>query len=129
MADRSGGNVGIRGLTRTAVAPDRAPPLQHLLPAVNCRSSRGGSMDRRSIAFGLTLLPLLARTESAPEVTEDGLVRVPSSRKVGVYRAPDIPFARYRRISIGDIPVAFKKNWDRKNPQLKESDRERLRDE
>jgi hypothetical protein len=84
-------------------------------------------MDRRSLALSLLILPLLTRAAEAPEVTEDGLVRVPSSRKVGVYRAPDIPFTRYRRISIGDIAVAFHKNWYRKNPQLKEADRERLR--
>jgi hypothetical protein len=86
-------------------------------------------MDRRTFAWSLVLLPLQLRAADDPEVTEDGLVRVPSSRKVGVYRAPDVPFARYRRISIGDIPVAFRKNWVRNNPQLKESDRERLRGE
>ena len=86
-------------------------------------------MDRRMFAYSLALLPMLARTEDTPEVTEDGLVRVPSSRRVGVYRAPDVPFARYRRISIGSIPVVFRKNWDRKNPQLKEAERETLRAE
>jgi len=84
-------------------------------------------MDRRTCTWMLALLPVRAWAEDTPEVTEDGLVRVPSSRKVGVYRAPGITFTHYRRISIGDIPVAFRKNWDRKNPQLKEADREKLR--
>ena len=86
-------------------------------------------MDRRTLALSLALLPMLARTEDIPEVTEDGLVRVPSSRRVGVYRRPEVPFVRYKRISIGNIPVVFRKEWDRKNPQLKEADRENLRAE
>ncbi len=62
-----------------------------------------------------------------PEVTEDGLVRVQSSRKVGVYRLPDIPFTQYHRISLGGIPVSFDKDWLRTNKSLKEADRERIR--
>jgi hypothetical protein len=63
----------------------------------------------------------------APEVTEDGLVRVPSSRKVGVYRAPDVPFTQYRRIRLAGIPVSFSKSWLRTNRNLSEADRERIR--
>jgi len=84
-------------------------------------------MDRRTFATCLAMLPLAAAAAEPPEVTEDGLVRVPSSRKVGVYRAPDVPFARYRRISLGDIPVVFRKKH--KDLQLEEEDRERLRAE
>ena len=86
-------------------------------------------MNRRTFTSCLALLSLPAFAADPPEVTEDGLVRVPSSRKVGVYRRPEVPFIRYKRISIGDIPVGFRKEWDRKNPQLKESDREKLRAE
>lgn len=84
-------------------------------------------MNRRMLALGLTLLPLLVRADDESEVTEDGLVRVPSNRKVGVYRAPDVPFARYKRISIGSIPVRFSKNFVLTNPKLKEAALERLR--
>lgn len=84
-------------------------------------------MNRRTLALGLALLPLLAWAVDEPEVTEDGLVRVPSNPKVGVYRAPDVPFARYQRISIGSIPVKFSRNFERTNPRLKEADLERLR--
>ena len=56
--------------------------------------------------------------EREREVTEDGLVRVPSSRRVGVYRAPDVSFAHYRRIVVEPIPVAFRSNWDRRHPDV-----------
>jgi hypothetical protein len=46
---------------------------------------------------------------------------------VGVYRAPDIPFTQYRRITLGGIPVSFDKSWLRANRNLKEADRERIR--
>ena len=86
-------------------------------------------MDRRTFTTCLAMISLRAIAADPPEVTEDGLVRVPSSRRVGVYRRPEVPFARYKRISIGEIPVVFRKEWDRKNPQLKEADREQLRAE
>ena len=78
------------------------------------------------VALGLTLGAGWVRA-AQPEVTEDGLVRVQSSRKVGVYRAPDIPFTQYRRISLDGIAVSFSKNWLRINKNLKEADRGRIR--
>jgi hypothetical protein len=44
------------------------------------------------------------------DVTEDGLVRVPSTRKAGVYRAPDVKFAHYQRVMLSPALVAFRKN-------------------
>src|SRR6185436_11350573 len=127
MAGRTVSNVGIRevgGMNDRRARPCVAAAAY--ARALHCLSPRGGSMHRR-LVFGLALLAMLARAEDPPEVTEDGLVRVPSNRKVGVYRAPDVPFARYRRISIGSIPVVFRKNWEKDNPRLKEADLERLR--
>src|SRR5690348_9994889 len=78
------------------------------------------------VAVGLALGAGVIRAEP-PEVTEDGLVRVHSSRKVGVYRAPGIPFTQYRRITLDAFAVSFSKNWLRTNKNMKESDRERIR--
>jgi hypothetical protein len=75
----------------------------------------------------LALGAALAHAADPPEVTEDGLVRVPSSRKVGVYRVPDIPFTQYHRITLDGISVSFDPGWLRTNKNLKESDRERIR--
>ncbi len=68
------------------------------------------------------------------DVTEDGLVRVPSSRKAGVYRLPDATFAQYRRVMLAPASVAFRKNWDRKkldrlDTGLKPSERQRIVDD
>ncbi len=79
------------------------------------------------LLLGLALGGALARAADPPEVSEDGLVRVESSRKVGVYRLPDIPFAQYHRINLAGIPVSFNKDWLRTNRNLKEADRERIR--
>jgi len=85
-------------------------------------------MDFR-LAAGLMLLVAGAATFAAErerEVTEDGLVRVPSSRRVGVYRAPDVTFTHYRRIVIEPIPVAFKRNWDQRNPDVSDTTRQKM---
>ena len=75
----------------------------------------------------LMLLAGIASAQPASDVTEDGLVRVPSSRKAGVYRLPDATFAQYRRVMLTPAPVTFRKNRDRmKAGALKPTDRERI---
>ena len=82
-------------------------------------------------AFSIMMLLLfsgIAAAAEPPEVTEDGLVRVSSSRKVGVYRAPDVPFAHYQRVIIGPtISIAFRKGWERAHPELDPQDIESIR--
>src|SRR4051812_8441163 len=77
----------------------------------------------------LLLFCAVAGAQVLPEVTEDGLVRAPSSRKVGVYRAPDVPFSRYRSIILGSIPVTFRKGWERSHRELEPEDLEKIRAE
>ena len=75
----------------------------------------------------LVLLSGVASAQPASDVTEDGLVRVASSRKAGVYRSPDVAFTQYRRIMLAPAPVTFRRNSDRmKAGALKPSDRERI---
>lgn len=63
-----------------------------------------------------------------PETTEDGLVRVPSSAKAGVYRAPGVPFARYQRVIIGPtIPIVFRRGWERSHRELTPQEVEDIR--
>ena len=83
----------------------------------------------RLLMLAASLLMLCATSEAKdpPEVTEDGLVRVPSNSRVGVYRAPDVPFTQYQRIELGTITVQFSKIFLRSNPNLKEDDLERMR--
>jgi hypothetical protein len=64
-----------------------------------------------TLALGLMICATgMARDYS--DVTEDGLVRVPSTRKAGVYRAPDVKFAHYQRVMLSPASVAFSKKSD-----------------
>jgi Protein of unknown function (DUF3313) len=88
----------------------------------------------RTLAMCLALLCSAAGAQVISDVTEDGLVRVPSSRKAGVYRLPDATFAQYRRVMLAPASVVFRKNWDRKNLDrlttgLKPSERQRIADD
>lgn len=55
----------------------------------------------------------IAKQEELPEVTEDGLHRVPDSKMAIVYAEPGAHLAQYKRIQLLDAYVAFKKNWER----------------
>jgi uncharacterized protein DUF3313 len=87
-------------------------------------------MKRSTLA--LLAVPFLisgfALARGIPDVTEDGLVRVPSSGRYSiVYRAPDVSFARYRRVMLDRTGVAFKRTWERDNMRMKHEDIEELR--
>ena len=80
------------------------------------------------LALGAATNPAVAAERDAPETTEDGLVRVPSSARAGVYRAPGVPFARYQRVIIGPtIPIVFRKGWQRAHREVTPEDLENLR--
>jgi hypothetical protein len=55
----------------------------------------------------------IAKQEELPQVTEDGLHRVPDSKMAIVYAEPGADLAQYKRIQLLDAYVAFKKNWAR----------------
>jgi hypothetical protein len=82
-----------------------------------------------SLVLGLAMVLASTLTQAAQDVTEDGLVRVPSSRKISVYRAPEVPFHRYQRIVIAPIPVVFRKTWIRENHELKPEEINRMKEE
>ena len=71
--------------------------------------------------FLITLASLLcaiggtanAKQQELPDITEDGLVRVPDSKLAIVYAEPGATLAQYQRIQMLDAYVAFKKNWAR----------------
>lgn len=55
----------------------------------------------------------LAKKSDLPEVTEDGLHRVPDSKMAIVYAEPSADLSMYTRVQLMDAYVAFKKNWRR----------------
>jgi hypothetical protein len=81
------------------------------------------------LLLGISMALASPLTQASEDVTEDGLVRVPSSRKITVYRAPDVPFHRYQRIVIAPIPVVFRKTWLRQNHEMKPQEIDQLKEE
>jgi hypothetical protein len=71
----------------------------------------------RPVLCALTLLlvsvPALAKKQELPEVTEDGLHRVPDSRMAIVYAKPGADLSGYESVQLLDAYVAFRKNWER----------------
>jgi len=76
---------------------------------------------RPSKTFAIALAALLlscagsaiAKKQDFPDVTEDGLHRVPDSKMALVYAEPGAELTQYKRVQLMDAYVAFKKNWQR----------------
>jgi hypothetical protein len=75
------------------------------------------SFTLRTVLCALTLLlvaaPALAKKQELPEVTEDGLHRVPDSRMAIVYAKPGADLSGYENVQLLEAYVAFRKNWER----------------
>ena len=52
------------------------------------------------------------------EMTDDGLMRVPSRRVAGVYRLPGASFVQYRRIMLEPPSVSLTAEWQRNHPEV-----------
>lgn len=72
------------------------------------------------LLVSMTMMALLALSAPAavaqqelPEVTEDGLHRVPDSRMAVVYAEPGADLSDYGKVQLLEAYVAFKKNWER----------------
>lgn len=63
------------------------------------------------------------------ETTPDGLVRVPSRRDGGVYRAPDTAFTQYRRMILEAPVITFASGWRDNHKDLTDTEITRLRTE
>ena len=79
------------------------------------------------------LLPATAVGSEPPDMTVDGLQRVEDSRLGLVYVRPGAELGTYRRIMLGDVTVAFRKNWlrdqNRGTTRVRASDVERIKTE
>ncbi|HET9862956.1 MAG TPA: DUF3313 family protein [Steroidobacteraceae bacterium] len=78
------------------------------------------------LAFGAAMQEQ-AQAQDSPEVTDEGLMRVPSSRKSMVYRLPTATFDQYRGIVLDPIKIEFKKGWEREHREMSDRDMEKLR--
>ena len=91
-------------------------------------------MFTRLLVIFLVLCCSAAVAQVISDVTEDGLVRVPSSRKAGVYRLPDATFAQYRRIILAPATVSigkepYPKSFTRVGIELKPSEVEAIKND
>jgi hypothetical protein len=70
-------------------------------------------------------------TASRPpeEMTDDGLVRVPSRSVAGVYRAPGASFVPYRRIVLEPPTISFAHDWQKNHPEVSAAELQRIRTE
>ena len=67
-----------------------------------------------------------AKEDDLPDVTEDGLHRVPNSRMAAVYADPEADLSGYRKVQLLDAYVAFRKNWLRDQNRSRRSLTERV---
>ena len=88
-------------------------------------------LPTRSMMAGLlALAPLAGCVVNAPPVAErtpDGLVRVPGKQADTVYAAPGVSLASYKRVMLDPVDLAFKLDWQKRHPEVTESDVTRIR--
>jgi len=58
----------------------------------------------------------------APVTTPDGLVKVKNAKVDSVYAAPGMSLARYRRVLLENVDVAFKHDWQQRHPEIAAED-------
>ena len=63
--------------------------------------------------LSLTATSVYAKKQELPDITVDGLHRVPDSKLAIVYAEPGADLGPYNRVNLMQAYVAFKKNWER----------------
>jgi len=82
-----------------------------------------------TFVLALGLIAGCAADRPPEEMTDDGLMRVPSRSVGGVYRAPDASFQPYRRIILEPPSIGFIKDWREKHPEVTDAEYVRMRAE
>lgn len=84
----------------------------------------------KSLFCAAALVMLSACVVNAPPVSErtpDGLVRIQSKQVDTVYAVPGLSLARYQRVMLDSVDLAFKLDWQKRHPEVSESDVARIR--
>lgn len=82
------------------------------------------------IVFAAGLPVLLAScviSPGPPDSTPDGLRKVMSTRVDSLYVAPGVSLARYQQVLLDKVDVAFKSDWQARNPEVTTEDVEMIR--
>jgi hypothetical protein len=74
-----------------------------------------------AVSLSMVLTACVIAPGPAPS-TPDGLVQVQSSRVDSLYVAPGQTLARYRRVQIDSVDVAFKHDWQTRHPEVSADD-------
>ena len=87
-----------------------------------------------SVLFLAAPLTALGQDEVPPEVSLDGLELIEVNRRKAIYRAPGVDWAVYDKVMIGDVTVAFRKNWQRdqnrnQGSRIRAEDMDRIRND
>jgi hypothetical protein len=62
-----------------------------------------------------------------PEVTHDGLERVPNAKVERAWVKPGVDFSQYTEVGLLDCFVSFKRNWRMSHPGVRTRDMERIK--
>ena len=88
-----------------------------------------GSGLRRMLGAVLAaaLCAACATQSRIPEVTHDGLERVPDAKVDRAWKKPGADFSQYTRVGLLDCEVAFRRNWKMNHPNVRSRDMERIK--
>jgi len=88
-----------------------------------------GSRLRRVLgaALAAAVCAACATQSRIPEVTHDGLERVPDAKVAVAWKKPGADFSQYTRVGLLDCEVAFKRNWKMNHPNVRTRDMERIK--
>ena len=76
--------------------------------------------------LGFVLVAGCAADRPPEEITDDGLVRVPSRSVGGVYRDPESSFTQYRRVMLEPPSIGLKTGWRDQHPEVTQMDLARI---
>jgi hypothetical protein len=79
-----------------------------------------------TLLLGLVLVAGCAANRPPEEITDDGLVRVPSRSVGGVYRDPESSFIQYRRVMLEPPVIGLKEGWRALHPDVTQADLARI---
>lgn len=85
---------------------------------------------RATVAGLLSLATLAGCVVNAPPVAErtpDGLVRLQTMQVDTVYAVPGVSLAPYKRVMLDSVDLAFKLDWQKRHPEVSDSDVTRIR--
>jgi hypothetical protein len=106
--------------------PPNPGPHEHSFKVQHAMKHR---IFRASLGLGVLAL-LNGCVVNAPPVAErtpDGLVRIQAKQVDTLYAMPGASLARYHRVMLDPVDLAFKIDWPQRHPEVSESDVARIR--